>query len=62
MLHNGVIEHVKVQWRYFGPNEAAWKMDDDMHAMYHISLCILLSWKPNNGKNNLRPIHQVPQV
>jgi len=34
MLQNRAIEQVKVQWNYFGPDEATWEMTDHMQAMH----------------------------
>ena len=34
MLKNIAIEQVKVQWKHFRPEEATWKMVDQMRAMY----------------------------
>ena len=37
MLSNRVIEQVKVQWKYFGPNEATCETTNHMQAMYSSS-------------------------
>jgi hypothetical protein len=34
MLQNRVIELVKVQWTYYGPEEATWEHEDAMRAEY----------------------------
>ena len=34
MLHNSEIEHIKVQWKYFAPDETTWEMEDQMRVMY----------------------------
>jgi hypothetical protein len=33
-LRNQIIAQVKVQWKYFGPNEATWEMEDAMRHAY----------------------------
>jgi len=34
MLWNLAIEKFKMKWKYFGPNEATWEMEDQIRAMY----------------------------
>jgi len=30
MLHNWVIEMVKIQWNCYGPEDATWELEDSM--------------------------------